>query len=174
MLQAFQITKTGLIISIFLGIAIALTSIYLGDKVVTKQKDKSLTGLLYLWKKSPILTILLTILIGPFFEEVLFRFIGITFLNFWLPTFFSVIVTSIAFGLAHNQFPLNVISGLMGVILAIIYLNYGVIASFITHGLQNGLVLVNLYHTVYKKTGMTITQALEVYKIKELVSVIDN
>lgn len=173
MLQAFQITQKGLIISIFLGIAIALTSIYLGDKVVTKKKDKSLTGLLYLWKKSSILTILLTIFIGPFFEEIIFRLIGITILNFWLPTILSVVITSITFGLAHNQFPLNVISGFMGVILAIIYLNYGVIASFITHGLQNGLVLVNLYHTVFKKTGMTITQALEIYKVDELVSKID-
>lgn len=174
MLQAFQITQRGLMVSIFLGISIALISIYIGDKTVVKKKDKSLRGLLYLWKKSPILTVLLTILIGPFFEEIVFRFIGISLLNILFPTIISVIITSIAFGLAHNQFPLNVISGFMGVILAIIYLNYGVIASFITHGLQNGLVLLNLYHTVREKTGVHITQALEMYEIDELVSLLNS
>jgi len=173
-LEAFQITQKGLMVSTFLGIGIALISIYLGDKTVIRGKDKSLRGLLYLWKKSPLLTVLLTILIGPFFEEVVFRLIGINLLNILFPTIISVIITSIAFGLAHNQFPLNVISGLMGVVLAIIYLNYGVIASFITHGVQNGLVLLNLYHIVLEKTGMNIAKALDMYDIDELVSLLDS
>jgi len=173
-LQAFQITQKGILVSIFLGILIALCSIFLGDRVITKEMDKSLSGLLHLWKRSPILTIILTIFLGPFFEEIIFRLLGITFLNMFMPIFASVLVTSVLFGLAHNQFPLNVISGFMGIILAIIYLEYGVIASFITHGLQNGLVLLNLSHTVVVKTGMDLTQALKIYKINELITILDN
>ena len=174
MLEAFEITQKGIQISVLLGVLIALCSIFLGDKVITKERDRSLSGLLHLWKRSPLLTIALTIFIGPFFEEVVFRLLGISFLNIFMPTFMSVIITSILFGLAHNQFPLNVISGIMGVVLAIIYLEYGVIASFITHGLQNGLVLANLYHTVIVKTGMDLTQALKIYKIDEIITILDN
>ncbi len=172
MANIFYLTKEGLQYSVLLGVVIAACSIVLGSKIKPKGEDKSLTGLLYLWSRSPIFTIALTFLIGPFFEEVLFRLIGISFFNMFLPLSLSLIITSIAFGLAHNQFPLNLISGFMGIILGYVYIRYGVIASFITHGLQNAIVIIHLWTTVLVKTGFTISEAISIFGINELIKLI--
>jgi hypothetical protein len=173
MADIFFLTREGLFFSAITGLVIATFSVIIGNKIKPAGGiDKSLSGLLYLWSKSPIFTIFLTIVLGPLLEEIVFRLIGITLLDKFLPLIIALVLTSVAFGLAHNQFPLNLISGIMGVVLGYVYIKHGVVASFITHGLQNGVVLIHLWFTILIKTGFTIKEAISIFGVSRLMELI--
>lgn len=150
-----------------IGLVTGLIAAFGGPHIETKHDDKSLQGLLMLWKHSAWQAIILTILAGPLAEELIFRFAGISILNYIFPHVLSITLTSILFGLAHNQYPLNLISGVLGAILGVIYIKWGLSASIGAHAVHNAVVIFHLGWRFRRITGQGLTEALGQLSVEE-------
>ncbi len=158
-----------IIVGLIAGSLMGLVSASMGPAITTKEPDRATQGLLILWQRSAWQTVALTVLIAPLGEELLFRFAGISLIKLFFTYPWPIIITAIAFGLAHNQFPLNIISGVLGLVLGMIYWHFGLIASTIAHGTQNGVVLFHLWWRFRKRTGLTLSESLAIFSIDQTI-----
>ena len=162
-----------LLMGILIGSATGIITSHFGRFIKTKGEDKSLKGMLILWKRSPYKTIILVAILAPLAEEILFRFIGISLFNFIFPMLLSIIITSVLFGLAHNQFPINVITGIIGLILGLTFQSYGLIASMFAHAVHNIISVIYLVKKAERFLGIKLSQALQEMSINEVMDQLD-
>ena len=158
---------------LFSGMMIGLVTGILGSALApylkTKREDRSLKGLLYLWKRSVWQTVVLVVVLGPVAEEIIFRFLGISLLSYLFTGALPLILTSILFGLAHNQYPLNLISGILGFILALVFTVYGLPAAIIAHATHNAVSLFYLNVKARRLMGISLTKALKTLEVNEVM-----
>ncbi|QOR36622.1 CPBP family intramembrane metalloprotease [Clostridium sp. 'deep sea'] len=162
-----------LFMGLLIGSATGIITSHFGKFIKSKGEDRSLKGILILWKRSPLKTVLLVAIIAPVAEEVLFRFIGISLLNHVLPGLLPLLITSILFGLAHNQYPVNIITGIIGLILAFTYLSYGLVASIMAHSVHNIISVTYLVKKAERLLGRKLSIALHEMSINEVMQELD-
>lgn len=148
-----------------MGIAIGLISgfvfAFLGPYIKMK-RDRALISMLYLLSKSPWGTIGLVVVAGPIIEELVFRLGGFYLVGFFSPQMvWKIALTSIAFGLAHAQFPHNVLAGVIGVVLAVTFINYGLVQAIVAHGIHNAVVLAHFLISFRRLFQMPVQEALK-------------
>lgn len=97
-----------------------------------------------------VMLIVSIILLGPLLEEMLFRFIGLGLVRQLAgpgqATFIigaGVLITSTMFALLHNPAPAGFVAYFMpSIVYSLVYLKYGVFASFLVHAAGNAWVLI--------------------------------
>ncbi|MFT8411158.1 lysostaphin resistance A-like protein [Schleiferilactobacillus perolens] len=92
--------------------------------------------------------LLITCIIAPIFEEILFRGLLLNAMVRY-GEYFSIVSSSIAFGVAHGSFIQGTFAFLCGVLFGTVYLQYGLKATIPLHMLTNilfGTLLDNMFY----------------------------
>lgn len=107
-------------------------------------------------EKSSLLIILGAVIIGPIFEEIIFRGIIYKRLKRSMPTVFAILISSILFAVIHDGILWMSYTFLLGLIFAWVFeMCDSLIASVLVHALFNLLSLVSNYILPHSSNVMT-------------------
>ncbi len=159
-------------ISFLLGLALGLAGIIVGN-CIKNRKDYSLEALLVLFKRNYFLTYLLVVIAAPLGEEYFFRHILIGVLSHIMPVVTTVILSSTLFGAAHKYYPQNLIIGVFGIFITLVYLKYGFPSAVIVHGMFNFCSLCHIEIKFKQTFGSPLREVLQDYELADLLDFIE-
>lgn len=106
------------------------------------QESQNTNDILFIAQKAPIFIIVVTLL-GPFLEEIVFRYILFGSLYHRFSFFVSALISSVIFALVHQDFPHLLIYISMGFVFAFLYVKTKrIIVPICAHMLMNSFVVV--------------------------------
>lgn len=145
------------IISIIITLSFAILIYYKKIKTSAK-KDLGLFGkLLNEFKLKRLIYIISFLIIASFYEELLYRYFIINILvEFQIPLIIVIIISGVIFGYDHFKqggILLMTNSIFAGIIFANMFLNFGIIGSWILHFLWNGIIFIEtiIYKLISEK-----------------------
>ncbi len=152
--------KYGLLIVVFSSITNVLyytATKFLGSML---PEDRSISIELELLEKVSqntyilLFVILFLTVLGPFFEEGLFRWLPITIIRRFtknkVAVWIVIVSSSVLFGLAHGEPLAMFVAGCSGLMLSHVFLRGGIISSWVAHSFINivatALLLIQFYY----------------------------
>lgn len=106
------------------------------------QESQNTTDILLISEKAPIFIIVVTLL-GPFLEEIVFRYILFGSLYNRFSFFVSALISSVIFALVHQDFPHLLVYISMGIVFAFLYVKTKrIIVPIFAHMSMNSFVVI--------------------------------
>ena len=139
-----KMTKQDYVYSIVGAVILILVNIVLYRLFVNMNVELgNQEAVLEAYESSKILMLISVVFLGPFVEEMVFRYSLSTFIK---NNYVFVIVSSLMFGLMHGVGVATILYTLLGIILSLTYLktNKNVIASIIAHILNNAFAMITI------------------------------